>query len=195
MLKLVMRGVLAGLALTILAPAGAQAALCPAQPVAQRFLPWADPAWYAAVPGGGFEPSTPAWTLARGAAAVEGNEPFSIGGTGDHRSLRLPPSATATSPAICIAVEDPTLRLMVSNSGGSPGSHLTVSAVVRNAGGQELTLPIAALTADRWAPTAPLPVALNMLAVALPQSVAFRFDAAGGDWSIDDVYVDPYGKG
>jgi hypothetical protein len=25
--------------------------------------------------------------------------------------------------------------------------------------------------------------------------VAFRFRADGGDWLIDDVYVDPYGKG
>jgi hypothetical protein len=195
MFKLVMRGVLAGIALSILAPAGAQAGLCPAQPVAQRFLPWADPAWYAALPGGGFESSTPAWTLTRGAAVVEGNEPFFIGGAGDHRSLRLPPGATATSPAMCIGAEHPTLRLMVSNSGGSPGSHLTVSAVVRDSGGQERTLPIAALAADEWTPTAPLPVALNVLALVLPQSAAFRFDATGGSWAIDDVYVDPYGKG
>jgi hypothetical protein len=189
MLKLVMRGVLAGLALSILAPAVARAGQCPAQPVAQRFLPWADPAWYAALPGGGFEPSTPAWTLAGGAAAVEGNEPFYIGGAGDHRSLRLPAGAGATSPAICLGADHPTLRLLVSNSGGALGS-LTVSAVV---GGR--SLPIATLTAGEWAPTAPLPVALNVLALASPQSVAFRFDAMGGGWAIDDVYIDPYGKG
>ena len=189
MFKLVRRGVLAGLALSILAPAGAQAAFCPAQPVAQRFLPWADPSWYAELPGGGFEPSTPAWTLTGGAAAVEGNEPFYIGGAGDHRSLRLPPGATGTSPAICLGADHPTLRLLVSNSGATLGS-LTVSAVVRGR-----TLPIATLTAGDWAPTAPLPVALNVLALASPQSVAFRFGAANGSWAIDDVYVDPYGKG
>jgi hypothetical protein len=27
------------------------------------------------------------------------------------------------------------------------------------------------------------------------QAVYFRFDASGGDWSIDDLYVDPYTKG
>jgi hypothetical protein len=194
MFKLVMRGVLAGLALSIIAPGGAQAALCPVQPVAQRFLPWADPAWYAAVPGGNFEPSAPAWTLARGAAAVEGNEPFYIGGASDHSSLWLPPGATGTSPAICIGADHPTLRLLVSNSGALPGSHLTVSAVT-NADGGERTLPLATLVADQWSPTAPVPVALNVLALASSQSVAFRFDAAGGSWAIDDVYVDPYGKG
>jgi hypothetical protein len=195
MFKLVMRGVLAGLALLVLAPGGAQAALCPAQPVAQRFLPWADPAWYAALPGGSFEPSTPAWTLARGAAAVEGNEPFYIGGASDHRSLRLPPGATATSPAICIGADHPTMRLLVSNSGGAPGSYLTVSTIARDAAGRERALPLATVAADQWTPTAPLPLAFNVLALALPQSVAFRFDAAGGNWAIDDVYVDPYGKG
>jgi hypothetical protein len=189
MFKLMRRGVLAALALTILAPAAAQAAACPAQPLAQRFLPWADPAWYAAVPGGGFETGTPAWTLSGGAAAVEGNEPFYIGSASDQRSLRLPAGAAGTSPAICLAADHPTLRLLVSNRDAPVGS-LTVSAVV---GGR--ALPIATLVAGRWAPSAPLPVVLNALAVAAPQSVAFRFDATGGTWAIDDVYIDPYGKG
>jgi hypothetical protein len=189
MFKLVMRGVLAGLALSTLAPTGAQGALCAAQPVAQRFLPWADPAWYAALPGGSFEPSAPAWTLTGGAAAEEGNEPYYIGDAGDHQSLRLPSGATGTSPAMCLGADHPTLRLLVSNRGGSLSS-LTVSAVM---GGR--TLPIATLTAGEWAPTAPLPVGLNVLALASPQSIAFRFAATGGRWAIDDVYIDPYGKG
>jgi len=188
MFKLVRRGALAAVTLSILGPAAAQAAPCPAQPVAQRFLPWADPAWYAALPGGSFESSAPAWTLTGGAAPAEGNEPFFIGNASDHRSLRLPSGATGTSPAICLGADHPTLRLLVEHGGGL-GS-LTVSAV---AGGR--TLPIATLTAGEWAPSAPLPVALNLLALASPQSVAFRFGATGGNWAIDDVYVDPYGKG
>jgi hypothetical protein len=194
MFKLVLRGVLAALALSILAPAAAGAATCPAQPVAQRFLPWADPAWYAALPGGGFEPATPAWTLSGGAAAVEGNEPFYIGGAGDSRSLRLPPGASGTSPAICLGPGHPTLRLLVSDD-GALGSRLTVSAVVRDPGEQERSLPIATLTGGRWGPSAPLPVAVNVLSLAAPQAVAFDFGASGGTWAIDDVYVDPYGKG
>ena len=194
MFKLVMRGVLAGVALSMLAPAGAQAGICPTQPVAQRFLRWGDLALYAAVPGGSFEPSTPAWTLTGGAAAADGNEPFHIGNASDYRSLRLPSGASGTSPSICLGADHPTLRLLVSNSGGAAGSYLTVSAVV-STGGQERTVPLATVAADQWTPTAPLPVALNLLALALPQSVAFRFDARGGNWAIDDVYVDPYGKG
>jgi hypothetical protein len=39
-------------------------------------------------------------------------------------------------------------------------------------------------------------VVANLLAL-LPNEttpVAFRFTAQGGDWSIDDVWVDPYGR-
>jgi hypothetical protein len=195
MIKLTLRGVVAGLALLLLAPpAGASAGLCPAQPVAQRFLRWSDPAWYAALPGGGFEEGTAAWTLTGGGAVAEGNEPFYIGTPADHRSLQLPHGASGTSPAICVGADHPTLRLLVRN-GGPPTAPLTVSAVVSGLTGETRTIPLATLTARDWAPTAPIPVTLSVLALALPQSVAFRFDAARGRWAIDDVYVDPYGKG
>jgi hypothetical protein len=196
MIKLAVRGaVAAGLALLLCAaPAAASAGACPSQPVAQRFLQWSDPAWYAALPGGGFEQGTPAWTLTGGGAVVEGNEPFHIGTAADHRSLQLPPGASGTSPAVCVGADHATLRLLVRN-GGLPTAPLTVSAVVSGVAGEKRTIPLATLTARDWAPTAPIPVTLNVLALALPQSVAFRFDAAGGGWAIDDVYVDPYGKG
>lgn len=50
-----------------------------------------------------------------------------------------------------------------------------------------------------WGPTLPMPVTANLLAL-LPgdrTAVAFRFTAEGaeGSWLVDDVYVDPYGKG
>jgi hypothetical protein len=194
MFKLVRRGALAALALSMLAPAAAHAASCPSQPVAQRFLPWADPGWYAALPGGSFESSAPAWTLTGGAAPVEGNEPFYIGSPGDQRSLSLPAGAGATSPAICVGADHVTLRLLVSNGDGLTGSALQLSAVIRDAGGERV-LPLAALAAGQWSPSAPVPVAVNLAALVLPQSVAFRFQASGGRWAIDDVYIDPYGKG
>jgi hypothetical protein len=40
-------------------------------------------------------------------------------------------------------------------------------------------------------------VLLNAVSVLGPQQVSFRFAPAGmpAHWTIDDVYVDPYGKG
>jgi hypothetical protein len=196
MIQRTVRGVVAAVALLMFAPpVGASAALCPAEPVAQRFMLWSDPAWYASVPGGGFEEGSAAWTVAGGAAVAEGNEPFYIGSPTDHRSLQLPPGSSGTSPFICIGAEHPTLRLLVRNS-GPPTGRLTVSAVVSGLSGEARRLPVATLAARDWTPTMPIPVTLNVLALVVPQSVAFRFDAdpAGGRWAIDDVYVDPYGK-
>jgi hypothetical protein len=184
-------------ALTLALPAAAQAAACPAQPVAQRFLPWADPGWYAAVPDGGFEGPAASWTLAGGTAVVAGNEPYFVGTPLDQSSLALPSGASATSAGMCTGLGHPTLRFFARNL-GSPHATLTVSAVIRDPNGAEQTVPIGVITAGaEWAPTPPVPVASNVLSPLCTQSTAFRFAPADnrGRWSIDDVYLDPYGKG
>jgi hypothetical protein len=50
---------------------------------------------------------------------------------------------------------------------------------------------------DEWAPTPVVPVVVNLLSLLGDQDVAFRFTALDnrGEWTIDDVYVDPYKKG
>jgi hypothetical protein len=41
-----------------------------------------------------------------------------------------------------------------------------------------------------------MPILVNLLALTSDQQVAFRFTAPNdrGEWTIDDVYVDPYKK-
>jgi hypothetical protein len=93
---------------------------------------------------------------------------------------------------MCIGVEHPTLRFFARNT-GDPTSVLTVSVV-----SGDLALPVGVITArSRWAPTPIVPVVVNLLSLLGDQDVAFRFTAAdsGGEWTIDDVYVDPYKKG
>jgi hypothetical protein len=190
----IVAALLAAAVLGLPAPAGA--AVCPTAPLAQRFLPWNDPSWYASVPGGGFESGGAGWRLAGGAAVTEGNEPYKVGTPQDHVSLVLPDGGSATSPATCLGPADPTLRLFARNAGSSH-SGLTVSAVTRDLTGATRTVPIAVIAAGEWAPTAPLPVILNAFSLVRAQSVSYRFEPADnrGRWSIDDVYVDPYGKG
>ena len=185
---LVILGALAILAL----PGPAHAAGgCPDQPLDRTFRPWLDPAWYAQAPNGGFESGASGWSLQRGAAVVDGNEPFHVGGSGDASSLALPPGGSATTAPVCIGVEHPTLRFFARNT-GDPLSVLTVSVVVRGH-----TLPVGLVTArSEWAPTPVVPVVVNLLSLLGDQQVAFRFSAGnGGEWTIDDVYVDPYKKG
>jgi hypothetical protein len=123
------------------------------------------------------------WTLAGGAAVVEGNQPFLPGDS----SLSLPAGASATTAPICIGLEHPTVRFFARNT-GSALSLLRVSAVVG-----ESEVPLGLVPAGReWAPSPALLLGVNLLGA---DSVAFRFAADGGQWSVDDVYVDPYSKG
>jgi hypothetical protein len=188
LLLLVILGALAILAL----PGPVQAAGCPERPLDRTFAPWLDPAWYTQAPDGGFESGASGWTLERGAAVVEGNEPYFVGGSGDAASLALPPGGSATTAPMCIGVEHPTLRFFARNT-GDPTSLLRVS-VVRG----DLSVPVGVVTArSRWAPTPVVPVVVNLLSLLGEQQVAFRFTAVDGrgEWTIDDVYVDPYKKG
>jgi hypothetical protein len=181
-------GVLALAALALVFPSGAQASGCPEQPSAQTFLPWLDLAWYVPAPDGGLEGGGSGWDLSRGAAVVDGNQPYL---DGEH-SLALPGGASATTAPMCIGVEHPTIRLFARNT-GSPLSVLAVSVVFPTLLGTWQELPIGVVAAgSRWAPTPIMPVVANLVG----DRAAFRFTALrdGGEWTIDDVYVDPYNK-
>lgn len=178
------------------APAVAHAASCPTPELTQTFLPWLDAAWYRLTPDGGFERGATAWTLAGGAATVQGNEPYYVGSTTDHRSLALPLGSVAVSPPVCIDVDHPTVRFFVRNT-GSAASLLAVSVVFHALDGTLSSLKTGEIIGGaQWGPTPVVPVLANLLSLAGDQQVAFSFAPvdAGGSWQIDDVYVDPYGK-
>jgi len=102
-------------------------------------------------------------------------------------SVSVPAGSSATTAPLCIGLGHPTVRFFARNS-GNPLSLLRVSAVMG-----ETELPIGLVPAGReWAPSPPLLLVVNMLGA---DSVAFKFAADGGKWSVDDVYVDPYSKG
>jgi hypothetical protein len=192
---------LAALVLGLAVPAGARAAGdCPQTQAERVFSPWLDFAWYVPAPDGGLEDGGAGWTLQGGAAVQQGNETHHVGGAGDTRSLRLPTGSVATTAPMCIGLEHPTVRFFARNT-GSPLSLLRVSVVYDGVDGRRHALPIGSLAAgSSWAPTLPLPVTANLLALLADQRVQFRFAPANvllgqGRWSIDDVYVDPYKKG
>ena len=181
-------GVLALAALALAFPSGARAAGCSEQPSAQTFLPWLDVAWYVPAPDGGLEGGGSGWDLSGGAAVVDGNQPYFDG----ERSLALPGGSSATTAPMCIGIEHPTIRLFARNT-GSPLSALAVSVVFRGPLGGRQELPIGVISAgERWAPTAVMPLVANLLS----DRAAFRFTSLDdrGEWTIDDVYVDPYNK-
>jgi hypothetical protein len=171
---------------------------CSSETLSQPFLPWVDVAQYTPVPGGTFENNSNAWTLTGDAGMTRGNESFSVSGFNDSKSLSLPAGSSATSPAMCVGIENPDLRFFVRNT-GSALSTLQVSVEYEDAFGNVQTTPLAYLSSgSSWQPTVQIPLAVNLLPL-LPDNktaVAFQFTTMGsGNWQIDDAYVDPWGRG
>lgn len=177
-------------------PLLASAASCESQTLSQPFLPWADPMQYTLAPGGDFE-SDP-WTATGAASVVDGNESFHVGGLDDSRSLSVPAGSAATSAAMCVGVEHPTVRFFARQTGGSSGASLEIEVLFEDGAGGVHSVPFASTGAGAsWAPSAPHPIFVNLLALMPGEHtpVAFRVTAQGGDFQVDDFYVDPYNRG
>ncbi|HYH58101.1 MAG TPA: hypothetical protein VD790_02610 [Thermoleophilaceae bacterium] len=176
----------------------ASAPACDEQPLAKTFLPWLDFADYTPLAGADFETGAAGWSLG-GSAVANGNEPYRVGGASDAKSLALPAGASATSPAICVGILHPTIRFFAKRrSGGMLSlSTLRVDVLFETAGGHVAWLPIGLVASGgSWQATSPMLVIANLLPLLPGEQtpVRFRFTAQGADWSIDDVYVDPYGR-
>jgi hypothetical protein len=175
------------------------ASSCSTETLSQPFQPWFDYSSYATVPGGAFESGQASWSLSGAAAVTPGNESYHLNGPADSSSLALPDGSSAISPSMCVGINNPTLRFMARN-GGSPFSTLRVDVLFEDALGNVHSAPLAFVASgSSWQPTLPLPITVNLLTL-LPgneTAVAFRFtpQGAGGDWHIDDAYVDPWGRG
>jgi hypothetical protein len=188
-----------GATLALAAPASAGLVVttttdCPAEPLSQPFKQWLDPFSYQLAPGGSFEAGAPGWRLS-GAQVVTGNEPWRVTGrSGDGASLRLPSGSSAQTPPVCVGLEHPTVRFFARRNSGLL-STLAISAVVTLQGGGTLAVPVGVVVAGgSWTPTLPYLFLGNLLPLVPGQytPVSFRFTPLlGGDWQIDDVYVDP----
>lgn len=191
----------AGAALALAAPAHAgllvkAAKDCPANPPAARvFAPWLDISNYIPVPGGAAE-SAAGWTLGGGAHIVAGNEPWKVGNKSDGNSLLIPRGGSATTDVMCVGVEYPTLRFFAKRSGGTLLSTLLIEVEFEGLGGILKRLPVSVvLNGGQWQPTLPHVVLASLLPLLPGQRtpVRFRFTPiGGGNWQIDDVYVDPW---
>lgn len=169
---------------------------CTTQVLEQPFKRWLDYFSYTLVPGGNFESGAPAWSLSK-AKVVSGNETFYVRSKRDSRSLSLGAAGTATSRPVCVGIEYPVMRFFARNR-GLPTSALTVEVLFETSLGNVLSLPVGVVPGltTSWQPTLPIPVVANLLPL-LPNektAVAFRFRATGlgGNWQIDDVFVDPH---
>jgi hypothetical protein len=162
----------------------------------QPFTPWGDTNYYKLVQGGSFESGATGWQLSGGASVVSGNESYYVSGRTNSRSLKLPAGSSAVSPAVCVGVHEPSLRLFAKRNSGLL-SNLLVEVQVETSLGLSAWTPVLPgdLGGSSWHPTAAMPLVVNLLPL-LPNDrtpVRFRFTPLlGGTWQIDDVYVDPF---
>lgn len=159
------------------------------------FAVWGDTASYALAPEGDLS-ATDGWTMNKQATVVGAADPFS----GAAQSLQLVKGAEAATPAMCVNLDNPTIRFFVRDIGGNEKSRLKVDVLYEDFGGHVKHLTIAKLKAgNEWQPSVILPMYVNMLALAAPNgltAVAFRFKAEGLQkdeaLSISSIYVDPF---
>jgi hypothetical protein len=160
----------------------------------QVFAPWGDTDWYYLSPDGSLEGGGIGWRLAGGAAVVPETDPYGLAGDGDLRSLRLPRGASARSAPFCIRRDSRTVRWV--QRGTRTGTLLIeVEHLDEDATSPGRTLDVVRGHGD-WRPSPE--VNIPMIGTGARDEgfaiVALKFTALTGDWSIDDLFVDPRGR-
>ena len=175
-------------------PAAASAA-CPAGPQSTPFSQFGDNAAYSPISGGSFESGAPGWSLT-GAQVVSGNESYEVQG-GSH-SLAIQRDGVAVSPAFCVSPAEPTVRFFARQTSGS---HAALDVILRwtDATGAAHHTTLGSIhTGTSWQPTPILQLdsARPIWQAGQTLSIQLVFQPrAQGAWAIDDVYLDPQGRG
>ena len=183
-------------ALLALAAFAGAAQACSYSGAEKVFSPWGDQRNYVLAPDGGFEAGGSGWRLNRGAAVVDGNESYYLNDAGDSKSLSLPAGSSAVSPAVCMAIDTPSFRLVARNS-GDPSSRLRVEAVYKLLGLIRTQTAGTFRAGSTWAPTQSVSTVLTLstiIGTLIPSAIEIRFTPldSSGSWQVDDVYIDPF---
>jgi hypothetical protein len=157
--------------------------------VSQPFARWGDSSYYVLVPGGSFEPGSPAWKLSGGAKIVAGNETFYVHSTADRYALYMPAGSTVTTPPMCFAVGDWKLRFFA-KGGGS----VRIKIVVKSLLGVLTVLDGGTVkSGSTWQPSPAVRLLLtNITGIVSTDSISLRLTAGSAAVRIDDVYLDPW---
>jgi hypothetical protein len=188
------------------APMMMQAAYVAHLPCSERFIEhpfaaWDDNADYFLIKEGNLgSDAIYDWSFGGGELFAE-NNPSSLHPE-EQSSLSLSEGDSAESPTTCVTVDDPTMRFFVRNTGAETGT-LSVDAVYLDENYEEHTYHLGTLTSEdagnEWTPSPVLELAAPLVELLddgeTPVSFRFTAEGEGSGWLLDDVYVDPYGKG
>jgi hypothetical protein len=175
------------------------AADCASTSVSKPFSRFGDYADYSLVDSGAFESGTTGWSLSN-SWVVSGNESYKVHGSYDSHSLFLKAgTGVATTPWFCASEAHPTFRFFGRRTNNSWGV-LYADVRWKDAAGNIETLNAGALYGDTytsWQPSRAMALAIMLPlgpSETVPVQLVFRTEPEGGDWTIDDVYIDPYSR-
>jgi len=157
------------------------------------FGAWGDLAGYSLAPQGDFS-DTSQWTFKNAEVALDPNP------LGTNALQFVKGDAEAISPAMCVDLTNPTIRLMMKDTGGNGKADVKVDVLYEDLGGHVQHLTLAKLRArSDWSPTIAIPIAVNVLSTASASgttAVAFDFKVEGLQKNevleLANLYVDPY---
>lgn len=169
------------------------AATCGYSDPSQVFGPWGDLAGYSLAPQGDFS-DTSQWTF-KNAQVTQDPNPL-----GANALQFVKGDSEAISPAMCVDLTNPTIRLMMKDTGGNGKSNVKVDVLYEDLNGHVQHLTLAKLRArSDWSPTIAIPIAVNLLSMASANgmtAVAFDFKVEGLQKNeaveLANLYVDPY---
>jgi hypothetical protein len=173
----------------------AAAATCGFQNPSQVFAPWGDSANYALAPQGDLSTTT-GWSFKHVTVATD-HDPYTAGAGS---LLFAQGDSEAVTPAMCVDLTNPTIRLFMKDTGGNGKSDVKVDVLYEDVNGNIQHLTLAKLRAgSAWAPSITIPIAVNILSAASARgvtAVAFDFKVEGlqknETLSLDSFYVDPF---
>jgi hypothetical protein len=179
---------------------GIATASCASTPVSKAFSRFGDYNDYSLVGNGGFESGTTGWSLSD-SWVVSGNESYKVHSSTDSRSLFLKAgTGTASSPWFCVGEAHPTFRFFGRRTNNTWGV-LYADVRYKDASGVIQSLNAGALYGDTytsWQPSRAMALSImlpvDLVSQTLPVQLVFRTEPEGGDWTIDDVYIDPYSR-
>jgi hypothetical protein len=170
---------------------------CPTTATTKAFTQFGDTADYSLLANGAFESGTSGWSLTQ-AAVVTGNETYRVRSATDTRSLAIKAPGLVVSPSFCVSSAHPSFRFFGRRTNGTWGV-LNVKLRWKDSSGRVNETVVGSLSGDpykSWLPTPALPLAttLPLWQSGSTLSVQLVFDPEdfGGDWAIDDVFIDPY---
>lgn len=141
------------------------------------------------------------WQSSAGAGITLGNEAYYVRRRTDGWSLTLPAEARATSPAMCVDLYHPHMRIVTrATSRSMPASDLKLGVQVAypesaTPGFRRVDTVTGVEGSDArrgWRVSTDIPLRPERGGTRPgPRLAALRFTAVSGNWKIDDIYVDP----